>query len=220
MRLREACGEAVGVNFDPSHLMWMGADPIAAIEALGPAIFHVHAKDTRIDPRNVAAQQPAGDAAERRSARERSWNYVTLGYGHGEDFWRAFCLALRRVGYDGVAVDRARGHGDVADGGHAEVGRAAAPRLHRRAGELRAAEDLAADLRPLAGLRQLHHRRDDALIVEAEGEVREAAGAEDAGDEVVHLDHLDVEVAEAAAAVVEAAGRRGTGESASRRAAS
>ncbi|HSR72984.1 MAG TPA: hypothetical protein VLL72_11440, partial [Kiloniellales bacterium] len=32
----------------------------------------------------------------------RSWNYVTLGYGHGEDFWRAFCLALRRAGYDGV----------------------------------------------------------------------------------------------------------------------
>ena len=101
MRLREACGEAVGVNFDPSHLMWMGADPIAAIDALGSAIFHVHAKDTRIDPRNAALDsrietRPSADA------RHRSWNYVTLGYGHGEDFWRAFCLALRRAGYDGV----------------------------------------------------------------------------------------------------------------------
>jgi sugar phosphate isomerase/epimerase len=100
-RLREACGEAVGVNFDPSHLMWMGADPIAAVEALGPAIFHVHAKDTRVDPHNAALNSRLETRPSVR-ARERSWNYVTLGYGHGEDFWRAFCLALRRVGYDGV----------------------------------------------------------------------------------------------------------------------
>ena len=100
-RLREAVGEAVGVNFDPSHLMWMGADPLAAIEALGPAIFHVHAKDTRIDPRNVA-RNSRSETRPSVEARDRSWNYVTLGYGNGEDFWRAFCLALRRVGYDGV----------------------------------------------------------------------------------------------------------------------
>ena len=40
----------VGANFDPSHLFWMGADPLAATRALGDAIYHVHAKDTRIDP--------------------------------------------------------------------------------------------------------------------------------------------------------------------------
>jgi sugar phosphate isomerase/epimerase len=101
MRLRDACGDVVGVNFDPSHLMWMGADPIAAVEALGPAIFHVHAKDTRIDPRNVGLNSRIETRPSERAG-ERSWNYVTLGYGHGEDFWRAFCLALRRVGYDGV----------------------------------------------------------------------------------------------------------------------
>lgn len=101
MRLREACGETVGVNFDPSHLLWMGADPIAAIDALGGAIFHVHAKDTRIDPRNVALNSRI-ETRPSAEAHERSWNYVTLGYGNGEDFWRAFCLALRRAGYDGV----------------------------------------------------------------------------------------------------------------------
>jgi len=100
-RLREACGETVGANFDPSHLMWMGADPVAAVEALGPAIFHVHAKDTRIDPRNAALNSRL-ETRPNVQAAERSWNYVTLGYGHGEDFWRAFCLALRRAGYDGV----------------------------------------------------------------------------------------------------------------------
>ena len=65
MRLREACGEVVGVNFDPSHLMWMGADPLAAIEALGPAIYHVHAKDTRIE---AAAASTAGSRPGRRLA--------------------------------------------------------------------------------------------------------------------------------------------------------
>ena len=100
-RLRDACGDAVGANFDPSHLMWMGADPVAAVEALGPAIFHVHAKDTRIDPHNAALNSRL-ETRPNAEAAARSWNYVTLGYGHGDDFWRAFCLALRRVGYDGV----------------------------------------------------------------------------------------------------------------------
>jgi sugar phosphate isomerase/epimerase len=35
-------------------------------------------------------------------AAERSWNYVTLGYGHDQLWWRQFCTALRMVGYDGV----------------------------------------------------------------------------------------------------------------------
>jgi sugar phosphate isomerase/epimerase len=81
--------------------MWMGADPITAIEALGEAIFHVHAKDTRIDPRNAALNSRIETLPSVQAAR-RSWNYVTLGYGNGEPFWREFCLALRRVGYDGV----------------------------------------------------------------------------------------------------------------------
>ena len=33
LRLRAAIGPAVGANLDPSHLMWMGADPIAAVDA-------------------------------------------------------------------------------------------------------------------------------------------------------------------------------------------
>ena len=35
-RLRDAVGPKVGMNLDPSHLMWMGADPIASARALGP----------------------------------------------------------------------------------------------------------------------------------------------------------------------------------------
>jgi sugar phosphate isomerase/epimerase len=101
LRLREAAGPIVGANYDPSHLMWMGADPIAAIDALGDAIYHVHAKDTRLEPE----RQALTSRLETRPATEagaRSWNYVTLGHGHDESFWREFCMALRRAGYDDV----------------------------------------------------------------------------------------------------------------------
>ena len=46
LKLRAAVGPVVGANLDPSHLFWMGADPLVAAEALGAAIYHVHAKDT------------------------------------------------------------------------------------------------------------------------------------------------------------------------------
>ena len=100
-RLRDAVGPVVGVNFDPSHLFWMGADPLAAIEALGSSIYHVHAKDTRIAPANAA---PNGllDVTAMGDVGARAWSYVTLGDGHGADWWARACAALRRAGYDDV----------------------------------------------------------------------------------------------------------------------
>ncbi len=99
-RLREAVGDTVGVNFDPSHLMWMGADPLAAVAALGPAIYHVHAKDTRIEP--AAAVNGRLETGPSEDAARRAWNYVTLGHGHDEAWWCRFCAALAAVGYDDV----------------------------------------------------------------------------------------------------------------------
>jgi sugar phosphate isomerase/epimerase len=101
LRLRDVVGPIVGANYDPSHPLWMGADPLAAVRALGSAIYYVHAKDTRIEPLaagidGVLDTRPASDPAR------RSWNYVTLGYGHGEVWWRQFCAALRMAGYDDV----------------------------------------------------------------------------------------------------------------------
>jgi sugar phosphate isomerase/epimerase len=101
LRLREAVGETVGANFDPSHLMWMGADPIAAIRALGPAIYHVHAKDTRID-RAIAGVDGLIETLPNGKFQSRGWNYVTLGYGHGEAWWAEFVATLAAVGYDDV----------------------------------------------------------------------------------------------------------------------
>ncbi|MDX8527060.1 sugar phosphate isomerase/epimerase [Mesorhizobium sp. MSK_1335] len=100
-RLRDDVGETVGANYDPSHPIWMGADPIAAIRKLGSAIYYVHAKDTRIEP-IPAAIDGMLDARPPNHYADRAWNYITLGYGHGETWWRQFCTALKQVGYDDV----------------------------------------------------------------------------------------------------------------------
>ncbi|KQU24524.1 hypothetical protein ASG65_18045 [Bacillus sp. Leaf13] len=42
-------GDMVGMNFDPSHLFWMGGDPISALRELGRAVYHVQAKDVRLE---------------------------------------------------------------------------------------------------------------------------------------------------------------------------
>jgi sugar phosphate isomerase/epimerase len=100
LRLRKEIGAIVGANLDPSHLMWMGADPLAAVDRLGAAILHVHAKDTFIN-------KPVCDTTSRlengslMDIPARAWSYITLGYGHGESWWRDFCYRLRMVGYDG-----------------------------------------------------------------------------------------------------------------------
>lgn len=101
LKLRDAVGEIVGVNFDPSHALWMGGDPLRAIRHLRGAIYHVHAKDTRIDPYNSEINTLLETKANDRVA-ERSWNYVTLGYGHSEIWWRDFVILLKQNGYDDV----------------------------------------------------------------------------------------------------------------------
>jgi sugar phosphate isomerase/epimerase len=100
-RLRQAVGPVVGANLDPSHLFWMGADPLAAVPALGSAIYHVHAKDTRINPMAAPANGLI-DVTPNDRIDDRAWSYVTLGDGHDPTWWRAFCAALRSSGYDDV----------------------------------------------------------------------------------------------------------------------
>lgn len=101
LRLREAVGDTIGANFDPSHLFWQGIDPVAAIRALKGAIYHFHAKDTYID-RQTCAVKGVLDTTPLDRLNERSWMFRTIGYGHGEETWRAMFSELRRTGYDGV----------------------------------------------------------------------------------------------------------------------
>ena len=101
LRLREACGDALGVNYDPSHLFWQGIDPVLAIERLADAIFHVHAKDTRMEPERMA-RRGVLETASFEDPDARAWNFATIGDGHGEDVWRAIVEALRAAGYEGA----------------------------------------------------------------------------------------------------------------------
>ncbi|MEO8714240.1 MAG: sugar phosphate isomerase/epimerase [Acetobacteraceae bacterium] len=101
LRLRAAVGPTIGANLDPSHLFWMGADPLAAIRSLREAIYHVHAKDTRLD-RAMSAINGVIDTMPMERLLDRSWSYVTIGVGHGEQWWSEFCALLRLVGYDDV----------------------------------------------------------------------------------------------------------------------
>jgi len=103
LRLREAAGDNLGANFDPSHLIWQGIDPVAAIRALGKeqAIYHVHAKDTKVDKYNTAVNGVL-DTKHYSDEINRSWIFRAVGYGNGLDYWRDMVSNLQLVGYDRV----------------------------------------------------------------------------------------------------------------------
>lgn len=101
LRLREAVGDIIGANFDPSHLIWQGMDPVAAIRELEGAIYHFHAKDTRVDPYNCA-ENGVLDTQSFENLAGRSWIFRTVGYGTDAKNWKDMLSALRMAGYDGA----------------------------------------------------------------------------------------------------------------------
>ncbi len=101
LKLRKEAGGHVSCNFDPSHLFWQGIDPILAIERLGDAIVHVHAKDSQVN-KNVVSFRGVNDWKHYSNIPERAWTFRTVGYGHGKDFWNDLVSALRVAGYDGT----------------------------------------------------------------------------------------------------------------------
>ncbi len=103
LRLREHTGPNLGCNFDPSHLFWQGIDPVEAIRALAHdgGIFHVHAKDTRLEPATIR-RKGVLDTTPLDEVGDRSWSFCTLGLGHDEQEWRTILETLQEVGYDYV----------------------------------------------------------------------------------------------------------------------
>ncbi len=101
MKIRNAVGPILGANFDPSHLFWQGIDPVEAIRYLGDAIYHFHAKDTRIDTRNTAINGVL-DTKHYSDEINRAWVFRSVGYGHDMQTWRDMISMLRLVGYDHV----------------------------------------------------------------------------------------------------------------------
>ena len=103
LRLRDAVGPMVGMNLAPSHLFWMGGDPIEAARVLGEhgAIYHIHGKDSRPERRYW---QPNGmlDTKPIDAFAQRAWNYVAVGAGHDAKWWKEFFSVVRMSGYDGA----------------------------------------------------------------------------------------------------------------------
>jgi sugar phosphate isomerase/epimerase len=113
-RLVERTGATnVGAEMDPSHLFWQGIDPIAAIEWLGPLVFHAAAKDTRINDnckiygvlderftRIPLDQNPTGLGGRHvvnKWPEDSAWDFVAVGRGHNVDFWARFLQALEKI---------------------------------------------------------------------------------------------------------------------------
>lgn len=107
LRLRAAVGPMVGMNLDPSHLFWMGGDPIEAARVLGEAgaLYHIHGKDSRPE-RRMWGPNGMLDTKPIQQYRDRAWNYVAVGAGHGVQWWQEFFSVARMMGYDGdVALE-------------------------------------------------------------------------------------------------------------------
>jgi sugar phosphate isomerase/epimerase len=82
-----------GLNFDPSHLIWQHIDYVRAIKEFKDKLFHVHAKDERIDT----------DMLYQRGITDVKWHTPKLP-GLGSVDWSAFFAALTDVRYKGPVV--------------------------------------------------------------------------------------------------------------------
>jgi sugar phosphate isomerase/epimerase len=81
----------LGLNFDPSHLIWQHIDYVRCVRDFGSRFVHVHAKDTRIDPDQLYA---VGSLA-------LGWHTPKLP-GLGDVNWGRLFSALSDVGYQGA----------------------------------------------------------------------------------------------------------------------
>jgi sugar phosphate isomerase/epimerase len=85
-----------GFNFDPSHLVWQGIDPVRFIYRFADRIYHVHVKDSKtfLNGENglLTSNLNFGD-------RRRGWDFISPG--HGDVDFEAMFRALNRIGYEG-----------------------------------------------------------------------------------------------------------------------
>lgn len=84
--------EQFGLNYDPSHLVWQQMDPIKPLREFSKKLFHVHAKDVRVD------REKLDDVGILATPLE--YHRPKLP-GLGEVNWGRFCSVLADVGYDG-----------------------------------------------------------------------------------------------------------------------
>lgn len=86
----------LGINFDPSHLIWQGMDPAMFLYDFSERIYHVHIKDAKLNlnGRNgiLGSHIVFGD-------QRRGWNFVSPG--HGDVDFDNIIRVLNGMGYEG-----------------------------------------------------------------------------------------------------------------------
>jgi sugar phosphate isomerase/epimerase len=89
------------LNYDPSHLVWLGIDPVPALRPYVDRVLHVQAKDTELD---LAARNRFGvygRVRDKRSPWDTGWWRYRVP-GRGQVDWRGVVDALDEGGFDGV----------------------------------------------------------------------------------------------------------------------
>ena len=89
------------LNYDPSHLLWIGIDPVTALKPYVDRIPHAQAKDTQLDP---LARDRYGFFGKTLS-REHPWDEGWWRYrvpGLGQVDWSGVVDALYEGGFTGV----------------------------------------------------------------------------------------------------------------------
>ena len=93
--------DALGLEIDPSHMVWLGIDYVKAVQGLRQRIFHAHAKDMEIvqAPRSHAVGIYGQAFGKPEGFGHGWWRARTPGWGQVD--WPAFITALIEVGYQG-----------------------------------------------------------------------------------------------------------------------
>lgn len=116
--IRDVGGEAMGINYDPSHLIRLGVDHVRFLREFVGRVWHVHAKDTELFPeaqyelglyQGSAFDNPHGFG-------EHTWRYALPGHGCAR--WTECFAILHAAGYRGmVSVELEDEHFNGTDAG-------------------------------------------------------------------------------------------------------
>jgi sugar phosphate isomerase/epimerase len=99
---KETACPALGINYDPSHLIRMGIDHVRFVEEFAERIGHVHAKDTEIFEENVYDYGlfQHGAFGKAHGYGGFTWRYTIPGHGCAR--WTRIFQALTKAGYAGA----------------------------------------------------------------------------------------------------------------------